>query len=92
MLGGHDNYQPHYASEEDKVPDARAPAETLPWCGMVPALMCLFRQEQSKEIEGHNLASVECFIPESNRWEQLAPMLVTRSSVCCVALDDGYSA
>lgn len=65
VVGGHDNFEPEYASEDEK--------------------------ENSNEIAGHCLASVECFVPEKNVWMQLAPMQVTRSSLCCVALDDGYA-
>jgi len=65
VVGGHDNYEPQFESEEAK--------------------------EKSNEISGRCLATVECFVPELNVWQQLAPMLVTRSSLCCAALDDGYS-
>jgi len=43
----------------------------------------------ASNMAGHCLSTVERFLPEANKWEEVDSMQVTRASHCVVCLDDG---
>ena len=78
VLGGHDNHQPEDEDEDSTVIQ-----------GTSLATVEVTTPTPRRGLSTH--PSLQRFVVEKNRWERLADMQVPRSSLCCAAIDDGFS-